>query len=209
MEIGTFEIPNCDQLKGGIDAFARNECRGYVYFEALSHISENWGDPIEMARGIKILLDVWHLSFYRFGNFELSLLTKCVEHNLSLIDRFKQRNINSLSSSDEAEIKDMFNEFLDALRGGNRRSPVAVAKSLHLLAPNFFPLWDTEIAVNYGSWWVFSDFGALEYVPFCWKIKHVAENLEVCECVLNANPNRSLLKLIDEYNYSKFTKRWI
>jgi len=86
---------------------------------------------------------------------------------------------------------------------------VAVAKALHLLAPDFFPLWDTDIAITYGSWWAFSDFGALEYVPFCWKMKRLVEHLADCNCVRDAVPKRSPLKLIDEYNYSKFTKRWV
>lgn len=68
------ELPTCDQLKAGIEAFETNERRGYVYFDALRHISKHWGDPTEMARGIKMLLDVWHLAFYRFGNFDFSLL---------------------------------------------------------------------------------------------------------------------------------------
>ena len=208
-EMDSFEMPNCDRLKAGIEAFEKNERRGSVYFEALDHIFSNWGSPIEMSMGVKTLLDIWHLSFYRFGNFDLSLLIDCVAQNLNILNRFKDRSINSLSNTDEDEIKDLFNQFLDTLRGGNRRSPVAVAKSLHLLAPDFFPLWDTDIALGYGSWWVFSEFGASEYIPFCWKIKYVSERVTQCECVLNPNPKRSLLKLIDEYNYSRFTKGWI
>ncbi|MDH5363641.1 MAG: hypothetical protein OEW82_00530, partial [Dehalococcoidia bacterium] len=56
---------------------------------------------------------------------------------------------------------------------------------------------------DYYCWWVYSDFGVLEYIPFCCKILEVAEEVKNCECVRNPNPNRSLLKLIDEYNYSR------
>ena len=69
--MGTIEIPDCKQLKLGIDAFQQNERRGYIYSDALSHISKNWGDPNEMAIGIKKLLDILHQTFYRFGNFLL------------------------------------------------------------------------------------------------------------------------------------------
>ncbi len=203
------EIPRCDQLQAGIKAYEANERRADVYFQAMSKISQQWGDASEMARGIKLLLDAWHQTFYRFGNFDFSLLVDCVTRNLGPINSFQPRSIDSLASTDENAIKQLFEDFLDALRGGNRRSPVAVAKSLHLLAPNFFPLWDTEIAIHYSSWWAFSMFGAMEYVPFCWKMKHVAQKLANCECILNSSPKRSALKLIDEFNYSAFTKRWI
>jgi hypothetical protein len=86
---------------------------------------------------------------------------------------------------------------------------VAVAKTLHLFAPEFFPLWDTDIAIAYGSWWAFSEFGEMEYWPFCWKMKRIAAHVADCECVRTASPKRSTLKLIDEYNYSRFTKHWL
>jgi len=207
--MSTFEIPNCDQLKAGVVAFEKNENRADVYFEALNYINYHWGTADEMAKGIKMLLDVWHLAFYRFGNFKFSLLVECIEHNLLPIDSFRKSAIADLSDQDEEKIKSLFNNFLDALRGGKRRSPVAIAKAIHLLAPEFFPLWDTDIAVAYGSWWVYSDFGALEYIPFCWKIKTVAKSVASCDCVFESSPKRSVLKLIDEYNYSKFTKGWI
>lgn len=47
-----FEIPSCDQLIAGIDAFVRKEDRGKVYFKALSHVRENWGYFSEMAIGL-------------------------------------------------------------------------------------------------------------------------------------------------------------
>ena len=43
--------------------------------------------------------------------------------------------------------------FLEALEGGNRKSPAATSRALHLLAPNFFPLWDNWIAQAYGCMW--------------------------------------------------------
>ena len=46
-----------------------------------------------------------------------------------------------------------------------RKSPVAVAKALHLLAPNFFPLWDNKIAGAYGCY--FNNNSAEKYVSFC------------------------------------------
>lgn len=202
-------IPTRKQLQEGIDAFNEKETRGYIYFLALDQINANWGSPSGMAQGIRVLLDAWHQAFYRFGKYEADLITDCVKNNLKSVDRFKARSIVELSEDEEHGIKDIFNSFLDALKGGKRRSPVAVAKTLHLLAPEYFPLWDTDIAIAYGSWWVFSEFGAMEYIPFCWKMKYIHRKVAKYRCVRQATPKRSVLKLVDEYNYSKYTKKWI
>ena len=197
------KVPSCEELQKGIQAFERNEKRAHIYFNAIDCIEPNWGDIDQMARGVEILLHGWHQAFYRFGDFDFDQLRGCIERNLEKINRFKNRDVFSLSNADEDDMKELGSQFLDALRGGNKRSPVAMAKALHLLAPNFFPLWDTDIAIDYYCWWVYSDFGVLEYIPFCCKILEVAEEVKNCECVRNPNPNRSLLKLIDEYNYSR------
>jgi hypothetical protein len=208
-EAKKFEIPSCDQLKAGIDAFVRKEDRGKLYFIALSHIRENWEYFSEMASGIKLLLDSWHRNFYRFGTFDLNLLSECIAQNFQSVVHFNNRTLFSLSNQDEDEIQRLFNHFLDALRVRKSRSPVAVSKALHLLAPDFYPLWDNNIALAYDTLWGDSAFGVFRYIDFCWKTKDIITTVAKCECMHNPSPKRSLLKLIDEYNYSKFTKRWI
>jgi len=203
------EIPSCDKLKAGIEVFEKKEDRSKVYFQALSHIRENWGCFSKMAEGIKLLLDSWHRNFYRFGAFNLNLLTEYIAQNFKSIVEFNYRTLLSLSSQDEDKIQKLFDHFLNALKAGKSRSPVAVAKSLHLLAPDFFPLWDNYIAQAYDSLWGDSKFGVFRYIDFCWKTKVIIEEVSECECMRISFPKRSLLKLIDEYNYSKFTKHWI
>jgi hypothetical protein len=72
----------------------------------------------------------------------------------SSLERFRSRNILDFIPADEPEIGHLFHALLSALsiaEGSRRgaRSPVAVAKALHLLAPGFFPLWDEKIAQAY------------------------------------------------------------
>jgi len=206
--VNFFQIPDCDEFLRGVNEYERKEQRGYVYFQALNHIQQNWSNPEEMARGIGLLLQSWHQSFYRFGNYDCNLLIRCIERNFKIINKFKDRDISSLSNNYEPKIKELFNQFLDALRGGNRKSPVAVAKSLNLLAPKFLPLWDKSIARAYDYVWggILTELAATYYISFCWKMKEMAEKIK--DCLPNPD-DRSILKRIDEYNYSKYTKGWI
>lgn len=84
-----------------------------------------------------------------------------------------------------------------------KRSPVSVSKALHLLAPGFFPLWDDKISRAYGCY--YSENPARKYILFCKYTKTIADKVK--ECTIRSD--RTLIKLIDEYNYSKYTKKWI
>ena len=84
-----------------------------------------------------------------------------------------------------------------------RKSPVAVAKTLHLLAPDFFPLWDMEIAKKKG--YNYNKDPDEKYYNFCEDIRKIAEIVSSYPEL----PNKPLLKVIDEYNYSKYTQGWI
>ena len=144
-----------------------------------------------------------------FGGFDLSKLRACIATSLPTLNLYASRSIDTLAPPDNEHINELFGVFLDALQGGKRRSPVAVAKTLHLFGPDLFPLWDTEIAIGYGSWWWLADFAATEYLSFCSKMKRLAEHVNQCNCARNPVPKKSVLKLIDEYNYSRFTKGWV
>jgi hypothetical protein len=81
--------------------------------------------------------------------------------------------------------------------------PVSVAKALHLLAPTFFPLWDDKIAKGYQCHYSCNPSG--QYLKFMTISKNMVESLRG---KVDARGS-TLLKVIDEYNYAKFTKGWI
>jgi hypothetical protein len=67
-----------------------------------------------------------------------------------MLESYRSKTILQYTADDEPAIKALFGEFLVALtiaegRSKGKRSPVAVAKALHLLAPGFFALWDKAI----------------------------------------------------------------
>jgi hypothetical protein len=216
--------------------YSKQENRDYQYPISLNAVQDNFGNSQVMASAIADLLRLWHQYFYRFGDFSQSHIKQCIDDKLKIIHMFKSLNIRDLSFK-EIEIKninELFSGFLNATAGTNsrftRRSPTAVSKVLNLLAPKCFPLWDKAISLQYDCWWVYSDFGFTEYIKFMriskqqciglvtrYSRSNNIQNLDMaeqkliqdCQSVSNISYRPSLLKLIDEYNYAKFTKGWI
>ncbi|NIA11976.1 MAG: hypothetical protein GWP10_20210 [Nitrospiraceae bacterium] len=220
-------IPSEEEFKEGIEEFKRHEKRDAMYKVATFLVSYFWNKSSNnkssnmtdssmpnVADGLGVLLLTWNQAFYRYGSFDFDKLENCINNNKSRIEKFRRRNISSFSEKDIRDIKDTFNDFLEALQtdSGNmkvKRSPVAVAKALHLLAPKFFPLWDKEIAKKYRC--NYNNNPAEKYIKFMKLMKRFAEEIRKDKGYTNSPDcqGRTLLKLIDEYNYSKYTKGWI
>ena len=80
--------------------------------------------------------------------------------------------------------------------------PVGGAKVLHLFAPGFLPLWDNPIAKAYGL--PLHSGGPHEelYWRFVLVCREQVRSLGGIE-------GHEALKLLDEYNYCRFTKGWL
>jgi hypothetical protein len=205
--------PSVSELVAGVKAFQTTESRDAMYKVATFLVGHFWGRPTEMADGLGVLLLTWNQAFYRYGPFDFDDLETCITDNLDHLVTFRQRDIDTYARKDDPEISRLFGEFLSSLGAKKdgvvtRRSPVAVSKALHLLAPAYFPLWDSEIAKAYGcSYGTSAD---KKYIRFLRIQRDILARLH-----LNAGEIESLgadktrLKLLDEYNYSKFTKNWI
>ena len=206
-------IPNKEEFIREIEEFEKHEKRDAIYKVASFLIHHFWGNPSEMANALGVLLLIWNHASYRYGAFDFDKLELCIEKNLEKLETFRNRSIDTFSKEDEKEVKDLFNDFLEALKSPSGKcNHVAVAKALHLLAPEFFPLWDEKIAKGYGCSYNTNN-SAEQYIKFMYKIKKVAENVR--KYLTNDERRfiylmeKSILKLIDEYNYSKYTKKWI
>jgi hypothetical protein len=201
--------PSSNEFKRGIQEYERREKRDAMYKVATFLVSHFWGIPSDMADGLGALLLTWNQAFYRYGVFDFDKLERCIRRNLPSLKAFRERDISSFSRRDAGNIKHVFIEFLGALEievagtGRPRRSPVATAKALHVLAPSFFPLWDDRIARAYSH--DYHGTPAETYVSFCSAIKTVAAKVSEYEGL----PDKPTLKLIDEYNYAKYTKGWV
>jgi len=179
-----------------------------MYKTAIFLVSHFWGKPGDMADGMGVLLLTWNQAFYRYGPFDFDRLERAIHSGFSLIQSFHARNILTLSKSDEPDIKRLFEDFLEALQIADgkmkgRKSPVAVAKALHLLGPAFFTLWDDKIARAYDCYYNIQP--CEKYLSFSYKMQDVAKQIGSQV----SRVDKTLLKLIDEYNYAKYTKGWL
>ncbi len=201
-----FHIPDLEEFRRGYELFNEKGKQGIIniWFEALSIVQDNWGNPTDVTRGISRLIRSWN-RFY--ANFGLEAMSACIVRNQATLNGFRNRHIASLSEADTSAIRDLFKDFLVSLqrKPDNRKSPVSVAKALSLVAPNFFPIWDSNIAFAYGCIY-FSDSADEPYIKFCHKMKFLADRVRDFALIQDDRP---LLKRIDEYNISKYTSHWI
>jgi hypothetical protein len=210
----TAKLISLSQLIAECRAFEDWDPRDSVYQVSTFLVREWWGDPARLVGPVTVLLIVWNGAFYRFGSFSESSLEKCLRQNEAKLNAFRDRNILSFTEADEADTECLFNSLSKALkslrRGGDRESAVSVAKALHLLAPNFFPLWDQYIAAAYGCPYWKPEVASVAYIAFTRRIKQAATQLGAelnheKEALPEWFPKKTFLKRIDEYNYRKYT----
>lgn len=202
-------IPTRKGFNKGIQEFRKRESREPMYKVASFWISHFWGKPKEVAEGLGVLLLTWNQAFYRYGRFDFEKLERFLRKYSREILKFRKRKIETLNNKDEEEIEILFESLMDVLKinTGKKKgskSPVGTAKALHLLAPEFFPLWDVRIAVAYKCRWWRSDGAASRYIEFCYKTKKLVRQVKG----YIKKKDAPILKLIDEFNYAKYTKKW-
>lgn len=196
-------------IEAGSKAFRAREKRDAIYKVSTFLVDHFWGAPPQMADALGVLLLVWNNALYRYGLFDYAALERVLRENINTVAGFRDRDILTFEEQDEKTIESLFIAFLDALKIAEgklkgRRSPVGVAKALHLLAPSFFPLWDDKIAKGYRCY--YSDDPSGKYLLFMKISKNMATSLRGR---VRVPPPSTLLKVIDEYNYARYTKKWI
>jgi hypothetical protein len=190
------EMPTTQDLDQAHKDFEILEPRALFYSAAteLVDLAIHGKTKLSLAEAIAVLLQTWNVSYYRFRPFDeehFSKIEKILEKHKRIKTELRDRTIESLCDEDVKLVKDIFEDFEKVL------GKTGAAKSLHLLAPRFFPLWDTEIARAYelgkGS-------EAERYYRFMEKTKNRVKNLGEDQAVC-----RNPLKALDEYNYCKYT----
>jgi hypothetical protein len=196
------------QLTAAHAEFQKVEPRNLFYRVAIELIdlSLQKKTKVTAPEALAVLLQTWNKALYRFRRFDeqhFSEIEKVVNANLPVLLQFGKRSIANFEEKDEPTVKKIFQEFEMVL------GPVGAAKSIHLLAPRFFPLWDTAIAKAKPYKIYFKQRGknAAGYIRFMGEMKKQVEQLKKQidhfgrEVPIDVNP----LKAIDEFNYCSYT----
>jgi hypothetical protein len=117
-------------------------------------------------------------------------------------DEFQLLSLNTVNLQRlSTTVEDVYDELLNAEwtseKGRTKRiGPTAAAKTLHLVAPDVFMIWDRKIRQTYG----FRDNGR-EYLRFMLEMQNWLMKLNSTINGLGAKYEKPKTKIIDEYNW--------
>lgn len=193
-----------EQLAQARKLFQEYEPRDLVYRAAteLVQLALDGKSNLTVAEALAVLLQTWNAQYYRFGRHTFDVAHfEAIDAVFSSYEEalrgFRNRHIISLESNELDEVEKIFTAFELVL------GPVGTAKALHLLAPDFFPLWDRKIAGAYGLWLG----SAGENGPLFSRFVTIV--FEQVTGISGLTDVHGVLKWIDEFNYCRFTKGWI
>ncbi len=194
-------MPTMKSVEDARKRFIAGEPRNLFYLVATELIdlsSKKTTNKVSVAQALAVLLQTWNVSFYRFrGGFheeDLRKIEALLVNHSAMIELYRHRSITSLASDEEDGLRMVFSCFENVL------GAVGTAKCLHLLAPQFFPLWDRAIAKAYHV--NLNRETSDGYINFM----RIAK--EQCRVLTEQGaPWPDLLKAIDEYNYCTFTMK--
>lgn len=198
-------MPSRDDLALARRTFQDREARD-VFYRAASELVDlslrRLTSSLSTAEALAILLKTWNVTYYRFhkrfGPSHFAEIENLLERHGALLAAWRAREIESLSPKDEEPAMRLFSDF-EAVLG-----PVGAAKALHLLMPSFCPLWDRAIAKAYGL----SLRPSGQNAPRYWRLMAITRE-QACSLRSQGESRPDLLKGLDEYNYCRFTNKWM
>jgi hypothetical protein len=197
------QTPTVNELDEARRRFQEYEPRDLFYRVAteLIELALAGETRITVPEALAVLLQTWNAQYYQYRPFteqHFREIEQLLETHLKTVLSFRDRSIESVSQADLKTVEALFDYFEQIL------GPVGAAKSLHLLGPNFFPLWDREIArCHRCDLNKVGNNGANYMAFFLLTLQQVRTLLPLMA------DGAGLLKKIDEYNYCKYTKRWM
>jgi hypothetical protein len=176
--------------------FVRGEPRNLFYLVATGLIDlarKGTAKSVSVVQALAVLLETWNSQFNRFrGGFhesDLLSIEALLRDHAAALEVFRSREIAGFAPGEERQVQALFASFEKNL------GAVGAAKCLHLLAPNFFPLWDNKIARAYH----------VRLKPDGY-IRFMQEAQKQCISLKQQGaPWSDLLKAIDECNYCAYT----
>ena len=129
-------------------------------------------------------------------------LSKTIKKYYKELEIFRKKNLVNVNLSEfESDIKNLYNDFCEIIK------QVATAKILHLICPNFFPLWDNAIANAVRKEANLEDnknekikaFSKADYYQFMQKIQNFAKKYEDLLSELAKDYDKTKLKILDDF----------
>lgn len=141
------QLPTDADVAAKRAVYAEAEPRDIAYKVARDIVERAYagGQGFSRADGAAILLMTWNAGFYRFHPDRLRTivadLNRLINRHEASIAAWRARSAASYDPiSDGDRLGQIYSDFVAVLW------PVGTAKSLHVLAPRFFPIWDGSIA---------------------------------------------------------------
>jgi len=190
-------VPSTEEVVQAHKLYQEREPRWRDYWRAVEGVEDGFvaDNLANAALAIATLLKSWHKEYFHWNpRTEGALraeIQQLIAENLQTIQMFRARSLATLSKNDRGSVLKLFASFQRTLR------PVGAAKSLNLLAPQFFPLWDNSISYGYGV--ITEPHGYFLYMLL------VKDQIARIDFPDGLDP----LKTLDEYNYCKYTKMWL
>ena len=153
---------------------------------------------LTLAESLAVLLQTWNVQYYRFhGKFtrkRLVALETLLDKHMEALMSFRRQRLGD-AEVDAHQVSRLFTDFEREL------GPVGAAKTLHLMAPKYFPLWDRAIAQKTYRLSLASP-AAGSYVKL---ISLVRAEIDACGGWTAFAEDENPVKLIDELHYCTAT----
>lgn len=179
---------NKDEFKKNLLKFDDLENRRSYYPMFLNMIKKGFE-----TEAFLFILSTWNFATFRYAmkDFDLNNFKKIVKNLKPYFKKFKGKTIESINFNDyEKEIKHIFQE-LSRIKGIQY---TGASKLMHLTIPEVFVMWDAYIRKAYG----FKKGNSEDYFNFLMKMQEEFKGIKKTK-------KKTLAKMIDEYNYVKFT----
>lgn len=181
-------------LKQKCVEFKREEGRASFFDIAMEIVNKH---PLQAS---VIILATWNMERFRFMTSKsqnLVDLENAIRKCKPLFEEIKDKDFRFTNFN---EIKDVVKEIYNTFSKVKGVEYTGASKLMHLFNKNLFVMWDTDIREGYG--FVFKSIqmtSAEDYLFFQKVMQEIFGNIEWNE------PDKTLVKAIDEFNYMTYT----
>jgi len=185
--------PTADELHHAHVVYTEKEPTEYAHRLTRDLLA---GDAFTGGEAIHALLRIWSPKGPRTTP---AGITGVLDETAEARAAFADRHIATLAVAEHDTVKEIYAAFKGVV------GQVGAAKALSVLHPRFFPMWDTKIATAYLGWrWRRQGAPPEQYLLF------MEYAIEQCKTAVNEDAfGGTLLKVLDEWNYSIWTKQWL